>query len=132
MGIEVRGFAELADDLGNMAEKASGSAINKSLEAGAEPVLRKAMGNISGMRKTGELEGSLTIGPVKANKGRKRITIGTHAGTAAAKYAMALEYGHGGPHPAPPHPFMMPAYDATKEDAYAAIRDTLRNELKEG
>lgn len=33
-----------------------------------------------------------------------------------APHAHLVEYGHGGPHPAPPHPFFRPAWDGCKDD----------------
>ena len=39
------------------------------------------------------------------------------------KYAHLVEYGHGGPHPAPPHPFARPAWD-TKKDAIKSLLET--------
>jgi HK97 gp10 family phage protein len=33
-----------------------------------------------------------------------------------APHAHLVEYGHGGPHPAPPHPFVRPAWDGVKEE----------------
>lgn len=43
--------------------------------------------------------------------------------------AHLIEYGHGGPHPAPPHPAFRPGWDAAKGPALAAIRDTLEQGL---
>lgn len=42
-----------------------------------------------------------------------------------AKIAHLVEFGHGGPHPAPPHPFMRPAYETSKAGVMADIRDAL-------
>lgn len=45
------------------------------------------------------------------------------------KYAHLVELGHGGPHPAPPHPFMRPAYDESRSAIMAAIIEAIRQEL---
>jgi len=44
------------------------------------------------------------------------------------KYAHLVELGHGGPHPAPPHPFLRPAFDANK----GRMLETLKAELAAG
>jgi HK97 gp10 family phage protein len=45
--------------------------------------------------------------------------------------AHLVEFGHGGPHPAPPHPFMRPALDEKKSEALAAVESTARVKLDE-
>ena len=49
---------------------------------------------------------------------------------AGAYYANPVEYGHGGPAPAPAHPFVRPAFDARAEEAYGEIKRVLADELK--
>ena len=46
-----------------------------------------------------------------------------------AYYATPVEYGHGGPAPAPAHPFIRPAYDTRADEAYQIIRDGLRDAI---
>lgn len=41
------------------------------------------------------------------------------------KYAHLVEYGHGGPAPAPPHPFARPTWDQTRSSAEAILRSEL-------
>ena len=45
-------------------------------------------------------------------------------------YPAFVEYGHGGPAPAPMHPYIRPAFDARQDEAYGIIRDGLLDELK--
>lgn len=42
-----------------------------------------------------------------------------------ALIAHLVEYGHGGPKPAPAHPFIRPAWEESREACIKAIRDTL-------
>lgn len=42
-----------------------------------------------------------------------------------ANIAHLVEYGHGGPHPAPPHPFMRPAWDQGARPAFQVYRQEL-------
>ena len=50
-----------------------------------------------------------------------------HRKEEGAYYATPVEYGHGGPAPAPAHPFIRPAYDTRADEAYEIIRDGLRD-----
>ena len=47
-----------------------------------------------------------------------------------AQGAAYLLYGHGGPAPAPAHPFVRPAFDTRADEAYAEMKRVLRDELK--
>lgn len=60
--------------------------------------------------------------------GGKYITIGVHRKDWHDEdyYPAYVEYGHGGPAPAPPHPYIRKAYDTKKDDCYTQIRDDLR------
>ncbi len=44
--------------------------------------------------------------------------------------AAYLLYGHGGPAPAPAHPFVRPAFDTKADEAFSEIKRVLRDELK--
>lgn len=48
-----------------------------------------------------------------------------------ANIAHLVEFGHAGPAPAPPHPFLRPAFDETKDAAMSIIRDELEKGLVE-
>jgi len=47
-----------------------------------------------------------------------------------APHARLVEYGHGGPHPAPPHPFFRPAVDEVKETVKRNIQVGLGKAVK--
>jgi hypothetical protein len=54
----------------------------------------------------------------EAKVGVERDALGGAAAAGVAmpsKYAHLVEFGHGGPHPAPAHPFMIPAVEAERE-----------------
>ena len=61
--------------------------------------------------------------------GTARVTVGVHSGETGARYANPVEHGHGGPHPAPPHPFVRPAFDAKAEEAYEELKKLLNEAL---
>ena len=131
--MELQGFGDLKNDLTNMAaEMEFGSGVNRALQAGAKPIEEQMLRNASSNPKiiTDALHSSIHTGSVKKRRmGGKAITIGVHRKEKGAFYATPVEYGHGGPAPAPAHPFVRPAFDTRVEEAYDAIKQVLRDEL---
>ena len=133
MALDLQGFAELQNDLASMAMSLeNGSGVDRALQAGAAPIEQQMLANASSDPKiiTGALHGSIHTSKVKARGGGgKQVTIGVHVKEKSAYYSNPVEYGHGGPGPAPPHPFVRPAFDARAEDAYGEIRRVLEDEI---
>ena len=133
MPLETQGFGDLQNDLTNMAaEMEFGSGVNRALQAGAKPIEEQMLRNASSNPKiiTDALHSSIHTGSVKKRRmGGKAITVGVHRKEKGAFYATPVEYGHGGPAPAPAHPFVRPAFDTRVEEAYDAIKQVLRDEL---
>ena len=133
MSMELQGFGNLKNDLTNMAaEMEFGSGVNRALQAGAKPIEEQMLRNASSNPKiiTDALHSSIHTGSVKKRRmGGKGVTIGVHRKEKGAFYATPVEYGHGGPAPAPAHPFVRPAFDTRVEEAYDAIKQVLRDEL---
>jgi HK97 gp10 family phage protein len=132
MATELRGFDDLQDDLLNMAAALeNGPGVNHALKAGAVPIEQQMLHNASTDPKiiTGELHGSIRTGNVKGGMRGKRITVGVHHKDNAAYFSNPLEFGHGGPAPAPAHPFVRPAFDVKSDEAYEEIKRVLRDEL---
>jgi HK97 gp10 family phage protein len=131
MGAETSGFNELIVELSALAEAIDngfgGEGIDEVLKAGAQPILEQAKINAP-VGDTGYLKGSLAVktGSKKSNK--HYVTIGVHRGS-KGYYAFFVEKGHKGPRPAPPHPFLEPAFDARKDEANTIIRDGLKAKL---
>ena len=133
MPLETQGFGDLQNDLTNMAaEMEFGPGVNRALQAGAKPIEEQMLRNASSNPKiiTDALHSSIHTGSVKKRRmGGKGVTIGVHRKEKGAFYATPVEYGHGGPAPAPAHPFVRPAFDTKAEEAYDAIKQVLRDEL---
>lgn len=137
MPLDTQGFDGLASDIAGMASRmdadgAGAPAVRRILEAAAQPIHRQMKANASKDPKiiTGVLNRSIRIGPVKKRrKSGKSITIGVHRKEEGAYYATPVEYGHGGPAPAPAHPFIRPAYDTRADEAYGIICDGLRDAI---
>ena len=136
MPLEIRGFDELSNDLGKMAAALSddGPVINKALKAGAAPIEEQMKMNASSDPKiiTGDLYSSIHTHGVKHKRGGsgKQITIGVKHSEKGAFYANPVEWGHGGPAPAPMHPFVRPAFDVRYPDACEEMKRVLRDALK--
>ena len=137
MSFEVEGFSELMTDIAGMADKmdvdgAGAPVAKRILEAAAHPIYEQMKANASSDPKiiTGVLNRSIEVGNVRKRRySGKSITIGVHRKAEGAYYATPVEYGHGGPAPAPAHPFIRPAYDTHENEAYEIIRNGLRDEL---
>lgn len=135
MPLDTQDFDGLASDIAGMASRmdadgAGAPVARRILEAAAQPIHQQMKANASKDPKiiTGVLNRSIRIGPVKKRrKSGKSITIGVHRKEEGAYYATPVEYGHGGPAPAPAHPFIRPAYDTRADKAYGIIRDGLRD-----
>lgn len=130
MGVEMTGFEELIGEIVRMGDQfvdAGVEGLNKIVKAGAEPILQQAITNAP--VKSGTLKKSLKI--VMRKKGtRSKARIGAQKGSDGF-YATFVEYGHGGPRPAGPHPFLAPAYDAKQEEAFKIIKQELADKLRQ-
>lgn len=138
MGIETTGFVDLVNDLNAMADQLYandshyGQATRFVLQYGAQPILTRMIANASSNPKpiTHTLVNSIKIGNVvKHRSGGWSVQIGVRRGESGAAYANPVEYGHGGPHPAPAHPFVRPAFDEGKEEAYSRMKAVLSEAL---
>ncbi len=137
MSLDLNGFNALMTDIASMANRmdadgAGAPVAKRILQAAAQPIHQQMKANASRNPKiiTGALHDSIAIGNVRKRRySGKRITIGVHRKERGAYYATPVEYGHGGPAPAPPHPFIRPAYDTRADEAYQIIRDGLRDAL---
>ena len=140
MPVKTEGFDELMGQIERMANALNTSdegapTAKRILQAAAVPVHQQMQANASCDPKiiTGDLHDALKIGKVKKRRtGGQRITIGVHRKDWDNEdyYPAYVEYGHGGPAPAPAHPYIRPAYDARQDEAYGIIRDGLLDELK--
>lgn len=140
MPVKTEGFDELMGQIERMANALNTSdegapTAKRILQAAAVPVHQQMQTNASHDPQiiSGDLHDALKIGKVKKRRaGGQRITIGVHRKDWDNEdyYPAFVEYGHGGPAPAPMHPYIRPAYDARQDEAYGIIRDGLLDELK--
>ena len=126
-------FGEVQSDLLNMAAtlatNGQGRVVDEALKKAAEPI-RKDMFDqtlIDPKRRSGNLHESITVGKPGTSRGVRRIKTGIFKNklTTTAPHAHLVEFGHGGPAPAPPHPFIRPAFDRQADNAFRIIREEL-------
>ena len=137
MPLETEGFDALHNDIARMAnimdvDGAGSATAKKVLLDGAQPIHQQMKANASSDPQiiTGALHRSIKIGSVRTRRYTgKSVTIGVPHSAEGAYYANPVEFGHGGPAPAPAHPFVRPAYDTRADEAYAIIREGLRDAI---
>ena len=134
MSLESKGGDELREDISRMADllrsgEGGGAVASRILETAAQPLLDQMIQNASTdpRPRSGKLRGALRIKKASGRRGAQ-VTVGIHRADGAA-YGVPVEFGHGGPHPAPPHPFVRPAFDVRADEAYELLKEQLRNAL---
>lgn len=125
-------IAKLASSID--ADGAGAPTARRILEEAAQPIHQQMKSNASSDPHlgSGKLHGAINIGNVKRRRnGSQHITIGVHRKDWDEEdyYPAYVEYGHGGPGPAPAHPYIRPAYDTRQDEAYEIIRDGLRDAI---
>lgn len=119
-------------DLENMIP--SDTDVDDALKAGAEPI-KEEMVRTAPVGETGNLKRAVKVGNVRTRKNGRTITIGIHRRDIdlSAKdghyYPAYVEYGHGGPRPAPPHPFVRPAFDLKKDEAWNTVKQAVIDQM---
>ena len=135
MSMKLDGVDQLMGDIAAMAARLyeDGPTCNGILEAAAIPIHQQMKANASSNPKiiTGALFRSIKVGRAKKRKSGRSITIGVHHSEEGAYYANAVEWGHGGPAPAPAHPFVRPAYDTKSDESYDIILARLRDAVSQ-
>ena len=126
-------FAALQQDFERMAQVAEPAQIQNTLEEAAQPILDQMRQNASSnpSPRSGKLRGALNTG--NAGKGGSAsITIGVHRKDWSGDeyYPAYVEFGHGGPRPAPAHPFVRPAIDARADEALNLLCEKVAQALK--
>ena len=126
-------FSALQQDFERMAQVAEQGQIQSTLEEAAQPILEQMKQNASSnpSPRSGKLRGALNTG--NAGKGGSAsITIGIHRKDWSGDeyYPAYVEFGHGGPRPAPPHPFVRPAIDARADEALNLLCEKVAQALQ--
>ena len=127
-------FSALAQDFERLAQVVDPARATSIMEESAQPILERMKQNASTNPhpRSGALVGALNTGPVTKKNGGITITIGVHRRDWPGEpyYPAYVELGHGGPHPAPPHPYVRPAYDAAAPESLDRLRALLDQALQ--
>lgn len=131
MPIEITGTEVLLSTLEKMVP--ANTDVDEYLTAAARPILDE-MVRMAPVGETGNLKKSIKIGPLKTSARGRQVSVGIHRKDFPMKegeyYPAYVEYGHKGPHPAPPHPFIRPAYDLKKSEALEIMKKSLAKLIK--
>lgn len=135
MPMDANAFATLTADLERFAGIADGAEIASVMTEAAQPILEQMRQNASSnpRPRSGALRGAISIGPVTRKNGGIAVTIGVHRRDWSGEdyYPAWVEYGHGGPHPAPAHPYIRPAFDARADEAYETLRRLIAQAIQQ-
>jgi len=125
--VSVKGIKELEKNLMKLAEIAGDKDVKDGIYEIAKE-MRDEMKARAPVGKTGNLRRGIV-----AHKFRR---AGESISFAAidfriAPHAHLIEFGHGGPHPAPPHPFFRPVVNRYKGDKYKnKVMSVLKQKIK--
>ena len=126
MALSLEGYEALARaltreaDLG--AQVIGDSGAKEALKKSLNLIRDDAKGRVH--RRSGNLQGAIQS---RVEMGADRETLAevgvNYKRSAKGHHAHLVEYGHKGPHPAPPHPFWAPAVEAKEKAAMQALED---------
>lgn len=126
MGVDISidGIGDLVDQLELMSANVK-AVIDSALKAAAEPILADARKTTAFKDRSGDLRKSLTVTKTKIKGGQKFVLVG--AFNTGAFYAFMVEYGTTR---AKAYPFLAPAFERHREEAYLIIKERLTEALK--
>jgi HK97 gp10 family phage protein len=127
MAITVSGTEVLLSDLERMIP--SDTNVDAALAEGAEVIARE-MRQLAPV-KSGKLKSAIKVGKARNGRNGRQVTVGIHRRDFSGDdyYPAYVEYGHGGPRPAPPHPFIRPAYDLKKDEAWNIVKQAVIDQM---
>jgi len=127
MAITVSGTEVLLSDLERMIP--SDTNVDAALAEGAE-VIAKEMRQLAPV-KSGKLKSAIKVGKARNGRNGRQVTVGIHRRDFSGDdyYPAYVEYGHGGPRPAPPHPYIRPAYDLKKDEAWSIVKQAVIDQM---
>ena len=127
MAITLSGTEVLLSDLEKMIP--SDTNVDAALAEGAE-VIAMEMRQLAPV-KSGKLKSAIKVGKARNGRNGRQVTVGVHRRDFSGDdyYPAYVEYGHGGPRPAPPHPFIRPAFDLKKDEAWNTVKQAVIDKM---
>lgn len=127
MAITLSGTEVFLSDLEKMIP--SDTNVDAALAEGAEVIARE-MRRLAPV-KSGKLKSAIKVGKARNGRNGRQVTVGIHRRDFSGDdyYPAYVEYGHGGPRPAPPHPFIRPAFDLKKDEAWSIVKQAVIDQM---
>ena len=127
MAITLSGTEVFLSDLERMIP--SDTNVDAALAEGAEVIARE-MRQLAPV-KSGKLKSAIKVGKARNGRNGRQVTVGIHRRDFSGDeyYPAYVEYGHGGPRPAPPHPFIRPAFDLKKDEAWSIVKQAVIDQM---
>jgi len=122
---DVIGGEELERQFERLPKRVRDTISGTALRKGGKVVVKAARDNLRGRPFSKNDRLSKSIG---TKLGRDKITLQVGARRKIGKggrHAHLVEFGHGGPKAAPPHPFLEPAVQEKKQSVFNAIKHEL-------
>jgi HK97 gp10 family phage protein len=127
MAITLSGTEVFLSDLEKMIP--ADTDVDAALAEGAEVIARE-MRQLAPV-KSGKLKSAIKVGKARNGRNGRQVTVGVHRRDFSGDdyYPAYVEYGHGGPRPAPPHPFIRPAFDLKKDEAWNTVKQAVIDQM---
>ena len=127
MAITLSGTEVFLSDLERMIP--ADTDVDAALAEGAEVIARE-MRQLAPV-KSGKLKNAIKVGKARNGRNGRQVTVGIHRRDFSGDeyYPAYVEYGHGGPRPAPPHPFIRPAFDLKKDEAWNTVKQAVIDQM---
>ena len=127
MAITLSGTEVFLSDLEKMIP--SDTNVDAALAEGAEVIARE-MRQLAPV-KSGKLKSAIKVGKARNGRNGRQVTVGIHRRDFSDDdyYPAYVEYGHGGPRPAPPHPYIRPAFDLKKDEAWSTVKQAVIDQM---
>lgn len=122
VSFRVLGEEQLQRELARLPERVRRSVVTTALRKGGRIIVKEARARAP--VRTGALRKAIGTKIVRDQAGDRALQVGVRRKTGVF-YGHLVEFGHGGPHAAAPHPFLEPAVNAVKDEVVAAVKAEL-------
>jgi len=129
MDAELIGLDALIKEFSKLKQVPDTKKIESELLSGPAASLKNQIKNNAPLGPTGRLKKSIVNKPF-SRKQKENPKVFVTIDRKMAPHAHLVEFGHKGPHPAPPHPFFRPVVDSQKSNIMGKIREIIWRAIK--